>query len=229
MTSKTYKGINHIFSNADGSLNSNIYLKPGLNESLNIDQVASLTVTGTTDATSTTTGSITSAGGISSQKTIFGDLLRAASAEIFEGYIDGDKDDVTGDGTEYSLVFAEVRDVGSNYDTGTGIYTCPYDGVYLISGHITLKEVGNGKNTSDVSLYINSTFAKKLHFTNVYFNTSSNNHGMPFCTQLYLSAGDELTFTVTSNMAVATKTADVRSGAGTAYGDYSYITVAFIY
>lgn len=50
----------------------------------------------------------------------------------FSAYRNGDVANVTGDNTAYSYICdVEYYDIGSNYDSGTGIFTAPVDGLYL--------------------------------------------------------------------------------------------------
>jgi len=51
---------------------------------------------------------------------------------MFNAYVSVTASNVTGDGTSYTVIFdTEVFDIGSNYDSTTGIFTAPIDGHYL--------------------------------------------------------------------------------------------------
>lgn len=51
----------------------------------------------------------------------------------FNAVVNGTVANVTGDNTEYTVIFdTEVYDIGSNFNTGTGTFTAPYTGKYLL-------------------------------------------------------------------------------------------------
>jgi hypothetical protein len=68
--------------------------------------------------------------------------LRSAiigSPSYFNVVRNADVANVTGDSTYYSVVFNGVNyNIGSNYNSTTGIYTAPKDGLYLFCYHVTI-------------------------------------------------------------------------------------------
>lgn len=49
---------------------------------------------------------------------------------------------ITGDGTVYTPLLAEVNDIGGNYDPATGIFTAPVAGRYFFNCFVTLTALG---------------------------------------------------------------------------------------
>jgi len=50
---------------------------------------------------------------------------------VFSAYLNSTVSDVTGDGTLYNIIFnSTLVNTGSNYDTGTGVFTAPVTGNY---------------------------------------------------------------------------------------------------
>lgn len=61
----------------------------------------------------------------------------------FLAYRSGDVADVTGDGTDYTILYnAEVLDNNNDFDTSTGIFTAPVTGSHKLIGSVNLLQVG---------------------------------------------------------------------------------------
>jgi len=59
----------------------------------------------------------------------------------FMAYTSGVIPNVTGDGTQYTIVFGtEAFDRGGDFD-GTSTFTCPVDGVYLLSASVAIEDI----------------------------------------------------------------------------------------
>jgi hypothetical protein len=73
----------------------------------------------------------------------------------FRAYVSSDILNVTGDGSSYSIVYdTESYDIGSDFDTSTGIFTAPVDGLYLFTVSIFLEGLLATHTRSQCSLNI---------------------------------------------------------------------------
>ena len=70
----------------------------------------------------------------SSQPVIASGIVTNSSQYAFSAYLNATASNVTGDTTAYTILFnTEVFDIGSNYNTGTGTFTAPVTGKYLLT------------------------------------------------------------------------------------------------
>lgn len=100
-------------------------------------------------------------------------------------YQDAVINDITGNGATYSLIFdTVVFDIGSNYSTGTGIYTAPESGKYFFS---TTSGFG-ACTTTAIGLYIvTSSYSYDSNFSRTSAGNWQSTH---VSTITPLDAGD---------------------------------------
>ncbi len=130
----------------------------------------------------------------------------------FEALINTGPQDVTGDGTLYTLVYdAESYDIGNNFD-GTSTFTAPVDGIYhcVLSVELTNMNIASGYTNYDIWFAVNATapFYRYLG----YAHTQNGNH-LTFQTLLQLSASDAVT--TLARVSGGAKTVDVQGNSGT--------------
>lgn len=119
--------------------------------------------------------------------------------------------DVTGDGTAFTIVFGtEIFDNGANYDTGTGIFTAPVTGIYILAGSINVQDL-----TSSTTLWTNDIVTSNRTYRSNYSNpwaiAYSTNTTQEFGTLADMDAGD--TAYVVLTVSNGTKVVDI----GTTY------------
>lgn len=79
----------------------------------------------------------------SSAKIDSSNRIQNSSQPNFIAYLSSNQNNVTGDGTNYTIVFnTEKQDQASNYNNGTGVFTAPVAGTYLINVNVQIFNVG---------------------------------------------------------------------------------------
>lgn len=69
--------------------------------------------------------------------------LASGSRPQFSAFVSGTSANVTGDGTIYTVIFDnEIFDIAGNYNAGTGVFTAPYTGKYLLIGNVLCQDCG---------------------------------------------------------------------------------------
>lgn len=125
----------------------------------------------------------------------------------FSAYISSGVNNVTGDDTEYTVIFnSEIFDSGGNYDASTGVYTCPVDGKYFFGGKVDLVVDSSSGGYALESYIVASagTPLKTLGHSVPTRRRASNYYGYnnaisTSCqTVLDLSAGDTVHFAIAS-------------------------------
>lgn len=77
----------------------------------------------------------------------------AGSSSLFEAFRGTDTAAVTGNSEVYTIIFDNTSlNIGGDYSTGTGIYTCPSTGYYEFSWSFRLKGLSASHNSSVLTL-----------------------------------------------------------------------------
>lgn len=139
-------------------------------------------------------------------------ILRSDQQPGFCAYASGNINNVTGDGTAYTVLFdTKVYDHGTNYATGTGLFTAPYTGVYLFSSNIYCTGMATGHTPIIIAIVTSTgtpTTAQTSTLTPRTAVTTNNQVGV---TGMFLmNAGDTVQIVLT--ISGSTKTADISGG-----------------
>ena len=130
----------------------------------------------------------------------------------FCAYNSATDQDVTGDGTTYTLIYdTELYDQNSDYNNGTGTFTAPIGGKFLFTITTTLLSV-NGFGLTTMNL-VTSDDTIRFNYVNVSSSTSSNAHAISGSTVVDMDSAD--TAIIQINVSGGTKTVDVEGSGGT--------------
>lgn len=126
-------------------------------------------------------------------------VQRSSKQPCVSAYKSSDSSNATGDGTVVTVVFdTEITDQGSNYNNGTGTFTAPYTGMYLVCGSVGLNNIG-APTTSNVKIVATSrTFqGNSWNPSNVKSNGNQADH--LFSAIVDMTAGDTFTIQVVAS------------------------------
>lgn len=126
----------------------------------------------------------------------------------------------TGNGTVVTVVFnSQVFQQGSNFNTGTGVFTCPSNGIYLITGQVTLSGLGASHTACEMNVVSNAgTFTRQVY--NPYAMSEAGLVTLPICGVNSYSS----TNTIYINIGVynGTKTVNILNDS---FGLYTYLNI----
>lgn len=147
-------------------------------------------------------------------------ITPAATGEVnfpgqcsFMAYLSSTATDVTGDGTQYFIIFdTELWDIGSNYDNSTGVFTAPKTGLYLFVSGTTFGGLAAGNTIVDGGFRDSASNATNNIDTNAANARDANNQFTFSATVQYaLTAAD--TIKIYARAFSTAKVVDVIGGA----------------
>lgn len=126
----------------------------------------------------------------------------------FVAYKSAQTDNVTGDGTEYTIIFnTELGDVNSNYNNANGVFTAPLTGYYQLNAKFLLRGVSGQTN---VGLTIRTSQADYTTTVNVV--ATATDYDMSLSVLATMSVNETATVIVAANG--GSKVCDIYGHAG---------------
>lgn len=141
-----------------------------------------------------------------------GDVIRPSQAAVYAIKSSSTGTDVTGDGTNYTVVFDnEVLDQRGRYNNSTGVFTATAAGLYNFSGQIVVFNVGGGHTSGRI--YLITSVGANVNFYSEPSDmvTGDGIAAMLFNATIYLADGE--TVEVQLSIAGSTKTVAVAGSA----------------
>ena len=112
----------------------------------------------------------------------------------FFAYLNTTVSNVTGDGTMYTVLFDTLQ-AGAGYNTGTGAWTVPATGKYLIGSSVGAAGLEAGHSQFNYFYYVNGTGSSFCNFNGGNARNAANElTAGGFSTVLYLTVGDSVTY-----------------------------------
>jgi len=131
----------------------------------------------------------------------------------FLAYISASVSNVTGDGTNYTIVWnAEIFDQNSDFNTGTGTFTAPVTGRYYFQTGALFNDVTTSFTGSEIQIVTSNRTLKSNENCGKVFNSSSQYQQKCFAI-VDMDAAD--TATVIAVVSGSTKTIDINQGGST--------------
>ena len=127
---------------------------------------------------------------------------------LVEAYLSSDALNVTGDGTNYSVVFdSETVDRNSNFNTSTGTFTAPTNGYYMVTARVKLDGIGSGHTFANLTINSSNRRYVQTLPSPAAVKNSSNDAAFTISQIVDMDTSD--TFTIDINVFNSTKTVDI--------------------
>jgi hypothetical protein len=131
---------------------------------------------------------------------------------------------VTGDGTSFDVIFDSIlAQQGSNYNTGTGKFTCPVTGYYLVTYTVTFTGITAAMNDGLSQILSSAATITRRSWNAGVIRTAANESVISDCTVTSRNASDTLYI----NIAISNG-AKVASTKPDSFGSYGYLSIYLI-
>lgn len=144
----------------------------------------------------------------------------SANSAILTAYLSSTQNNVTGDGTVYTIPFNTVLvDTASAYNSGTGVFTAPFTGNYLFNATVNLDGLDIA-HTEGIFSFNGSVYESRFARYNMGAMSTAGTFQQSGSVQIPMTAGDTMSVFAFANS--GTKTVDVIGAAAPAiYTNFS--------
>lgn len=131
----------------------------------------------------------------------------------------------TGDGTGVTVIYnTVVAQQGSAYNSTTGVYTVPADGIYLIAAMIGWNNIGPSHQRGQINILAGSSISTQIEANPASCASSSTVYTQQGFVMTMLSTGN--TISVSGFVSGGTKTVGI---GGDSFGQYSSLYIAKLF
>jgi hypothetical protein len=118
---------------------------------------------------------------------------------LFNTYRSGNLSNVVGGGATYTVPFnAEIKDIGSNFNSSTGIFTAPVDGNYSFSATVNMSDIDSTNTDCYISIRTSNKEYRGQRINLFAIKGSSGNCAMSHAEECVdMEAGDTAYITIT--------------------------------
>lgn len=136
------------------------------------------------------------------------------SLPAFSAYVSADQNNVTGDGTAYTVIFdTELADYTNSYNNATGVFTAPLSGLYSFQTTVGFSTTNVNYSGTLILITTPHNYEIAVYGTPGGISTVSDPQQMKGALTVLLTAGDTVSIQLTLTRTSSLKTIDVLAGA----------------
>jgi len=151
-------------------------------------------------------------------------IMTNTAQPILTAIVDTAQTNATGDGTSFDVIFDQIVDQnGSNYNTGTGKFTCPVAGYYLVSYTVTFTGVTSAMNDGNSQILSSAGTIQKRSWNAAAIRAASNEAVISDCIITKRAASDTLYINI--QISNGTKVASTKAES---FGPFCYLSIQLL-
>lgn len=115
-------------------------------------------------------------------------IVQKSTQPLFLAQLLAPQDNVTGDGTAYTVLFPNVAaNQGGYYDAGTSVFTVPVTGYYLLGVNLLLADITSGsttQNQTDITFWVSGVPYRRTYYADTRaINAAGTSNVQLSCTE----------------------------------------------